>query len=231
MGQHYWRTSVHGTVQDNFPYFLLYDQYDRLNQFGIAIATPTRVRRRLDNQRPSPPAPTVLSYPEALTLTLTRLLRWLVRWWPQVWPDRNTVRRSLTNADVFGFLRGGTEFEYPVQPLIPQFHAFGQMPMNILHVNTLDGSEDLTLPCASVATVTLHITLRDPSDITAGACEIDRSDPQVALDGPTTTKERILEAYGQPEGSADVPGTRTLKLVCDSQDALAGEASNCSMLE
>ena len=46
MGQHYWRTSVYGTVQDNFPYFLLYDQYDRLNQFGIAIATPMRVRRQ-----------------------------------------------------------------------------------------------------------------------------------------------------------------------------------------
>ena len=97
------------------------------------------------------------------------------------------------------------------------------MPLNILRVNTLD-HQNLSLPCSSVATVTLHITLRDPSNVTVSACEIDRNNPQVALDGPGTSAPRILEAYGQPEDAEAIPGQRSLRQVCDSQNALAGQS-------
>eukprot|EP01006_Ploeotia_vitrea_P046714 TRINITY_DN67056_c5_g5_i2.p1 TRINITY_DN67056_c5_g5~~TRINITY_DN67056_c5_g5_i2.p1 ORF type:complete len:445 (+),score=182.59 TRINITY_DN67056_c5_g5_i2:102-1436(+) len=143
MGQHYWRyCHPHMRSTDFYPWFLLFDQNDDLNMFGVSLSGPLPTwptpSGKQENDWKKDPVATgdrrKLMYPHANT--------------SELW----TYPTNL-----------------PQNSLVPFFHFRHAMPLNSLWMNTLNPDK----PGGMGSTSTMHIVIRDSSNVTRAACARD----------------------------------------------------------
>jgi hypothetical protein len=102
---------------------------------------------------------------------------------------------------------------YPSQPLIPFFHLHSYMPLELLWLN----SQNSQVPCGTFSTSTMHIVLRDSSQITPAACQFDTNNP---LNSPGQNAEDIRFSYSKTlnlYGATNEPGVWTLRGQCEAE--------------
>lgn len=173
MGQHYWRYAHHAMRSTDFyPWFLLFDQNDELNMFGVSISGPVP-------RWPTPSGQMDLSWNEDKVAVDP----------PRMWQYPHAQEREL--------------WTYPTSPLVPFFHFADVLPLNSIYMNTLDADK----PCGMFATSTMHVVLKDSSNVTAGAC------------APGTSREPFN--YSQ-SFAGDAPGQYDLRKACEAEVWLAG---------
>ena len=182
MGNHYWRFSnKFQDVMTIFPFFLLYDQTDRLLMIGLEAIAPTSVFPTRDGKKPCPLGPRGTVCPTSTFRCATNPLS-------PVWPNGFLGFQCGTNAPSVDL------WEYPTQPLITQFFQSPMMPGEIIGLQNPGGV------CGSYAAVTMHVAFRDADGVTDSACRVDYSNPvnaKVRDAGRNTTKalEIIANSY------------------------------------
>jgi hypothetical protein len=172
MGQHYWRYAHHAMKSTDFyPWFLLYDQHDRLNMFGASISGPVAKWPTASGQQDNS--------------------------WKQ-------TKVPVSGAQQYSYPHANTSelWTYPTSPLVPYFHFANVLPLNSVYMNTLDP----TKPGGMFATSTMHIVLRDSSNVTNGAC------------AEGTSREAFDYAGFKPDGEGK--GTFSLEQACKEEEAL-----------
>jgi len=119
MGQHYWKLSPQDSVPTSYPWFLLFDHENQLNQIGIQVSAVN------------------LKYP-------TPTGKPTGGWWLA---GKKQTNPSLYNAGIVtepaapsptALNASFQVWAYPEQSLIPNFHLRGQMPENLLWLNAYD---------------------------------------------------------------------------------------------
>lgn len=81
--------------------------------------------------------------------------------------------------------------DYPKQGLLPFFHFPKTIPYNAMYMNTMKKDK----PCGTFATSTMHIVLRDPSNVTSDACVPYDDVPFTYNPDAATTYERLLSCH------------------------------------
>lgn len=179
MGQHYWRYAHHAMRSTDFyPWFLLFDQDDELNMFGVSISGPVP-------RWPTPSGQMDTAWREGKVQIDG----------PAMWHYPRAAASEL--------------WTYPTSPLVPYFHFADVLPLNSIYMNTLDADK----PCGMFSTSTMHIVLKDSSNITDGAC----------ADG--TSRQPFDYANLTFLGDAG-PGEYDLRKACEAEQWLAKGAAN-----
>ena len=184
MGNHYWRhASKTQDVMTVFPYFLLYDQTDRLLMIGFEAIAPTNVFPTSDGKKPRgcPLGAAGIACP---TSTFRCQTNPLFPFWPN---GKLPIQcgKYAPSVDLW---------EYPVQPLILEFFQSPMMPGQIV------GLESPDHVCGSYSAVTMHVAFRDANSVTEEACRVNYSDPinaKIKAAGRNTTKalQIISDSY------------------------------------
>ena len=121
-----------------------------------------------------------------------------------IWPTRSGAMEPAANP----------WYEFPAQPLPPFFHQVGQMPPELLWLN----SGKLAEPCGGYSTATMHVQFRDTSNITTAACAMD----QFAADATDPF------CYVPPPGVAAPPAVANILRECYSQSGRDGWKRTCA---